>query len=530
MAFFKTKNDNDELARMNTLGPSSQAQSMGGQAAPQQQGQQAPMGGSQAPASASGSPTQAPAPKSTKGSGMGADLRKYVAANKPQSISQGVEKATQSQAQAVGQQIQKQQSDFMSKVNQQRDMQQRAFQQAQSALQQAQNIGAGQQLDDQAIQQFQQASQMKAQTPELDLTQAKAQAQRLGNIAQQAATGRKSDLLRQAFAGQGQKYTAGQSALDELILSGDRQAGERIVTQAQDAAKQQQQALAEARKQALAQRGELSAGAADIRQQLTSGAEQATEALRGQVEGRLEGINNLKQAFESGQLTQENIDQLGYDRLYGVDPSTYLKQATASSLATAEDLARSQALARLAGREQDIILDPTQVGAEDPTGLKALQDIIGQRKSEYEQGIGDLGFQRAGETLGLDLGGSLGLQQLSSEGAQRFFDRGAGILERAVSEGRVLTGSEVNALRNLGLEDRYKQLTTRDVGSRLSDPRYTAATTRTRQLLEAIKPQLSQYRQLQSKYNPNQVLSPIQAANGAVKQSKAQLLRKLLEK
>lgn len=526
MAFFKTKNDNDELARMNTLGPSSQAQTMGGQPAPQQQGQQAPMGGSQAPASASGSPTQAPAPKSTKGSGMGADLRKYVAANKPQSISQGVEKATQSQAQAVGQQIQKQQSDFMSKVNQQRDMQQRAFQQAQGALQQAQNLGAGGQLDDQAVQQFQQATQMKAQTPELDLTQAKAQAQRLGNIAQQAATGRKSDLLRQAFAGQGQKYTAGQSALDELILSGDRQAGERIITQAQDAAKQQQQALADARKQALAQRGELTSSATDIRQQLTSGAEEATEALRGQVEGRLEGINDLKEAFERNKLTQENIDQLGYDRLYGADPSNYLRQATASSLATAEDLARSQALARLAGREQDIILDPTQIGAEDPTGLKALQNIIGQRKSEYEQGMDALRFTGLGQNLG-------------AEQTRRLVTEGADLLRDAGS--RIFTDQEIQQLRDLGLSEdiiapteEYQYQDTTDgiitrTGQRVNRNAQLASLINLRNAVLGSDP-YNAYRQLQSKYNPNQVLTPVQAANGAVKQSKVQLLRKLLEK
>ncbi len=517
MAYFPKKTQQDELANMNSLGPTSQAQNTVQQNQNQVAGQ-APVGGASA---SSGSPEQAASPKSAKSSGMGADVRKYVNQNQPQNIATGVEKATDSQAQAVGQQVQKQQSQFMNQVNQQRSMQDQAYQKAQQSLQAAQNLGADGTLDDASVKQYQSAAQMQAQAPQLDLTAAQGQSQRLANTAQQAAAGRKSELLRQAFTGQGQAYTGGQSALDELILGGDTQAGERLVSQAQQTAKDQQANITQARRDALAQSGELQQQAADYRTGLTSGVDTAQDALRASLEERLGQTPKLRQAFESGQVTQDIIDQLGGNRLYGIDPLTYLKEANINSISTAEDLARARALAQLEQSQQDIITDPTAVGTQDVTGIKSLKDMVTQRQSEYESKINPVQSKlQAQEDL---------INQL----------RGLERITTPYTDIRGATGSDTQLGWNENIAD-YQDLINKAANTGLSRDQintlYQSRLTgwnagfdqNANSYLNPIRQNISG---INTQYDYNNVLTPtVSAANGAVKHSKVELLKKLMEK
>ena len=522
MAYFPKKNSQTELATMNSLGPTNQTQNT--IQAGQQSGMQAPVGGSSSSSSAS---SGANAPKSTKSSGMGADIRKYVNQNQPQSIASGVEKSTESQAQAVGQQVQKQQSQFMNQVNQQRSMAENAYNQAQNTINQAQNLGANATLDDNAIKQYQAASQMKATAPQLDLTAAQGQAQRLANTAQQAASGNKSELLRQAFTGQGQAYTGGQSALDELILGGDKTAGERLISQAQQVAQSQQANLADARRQAAQQSGGLEQQAADYRNQLGTGVTSAQDTLRADLEARLGQTPQLRQAFESGQITQDVIDQLGVDRLYGVDPLAYLREANISSVSSAEDLARAKALAQLGGTQQDIITDETQVGSEDVTGMQALQNMINERKADYESDYNPLS------------------EKISN--IQKFYDTNKGnayddvVKQFTTSSGASDMGDQVDtqavreyyekAAKELGLSDLTGMGVNRNVNDEMVRLLAAIENNSTSNLSRVLSPYQQQASSLQSKYDYNNLLTPtpVTAANGAIKESTASLLKRLLE-
>lgn len=517
MAYFQKNDQEEQLAKMNSVGPTEQAQ----QTIQQGQAQQAPVGGTEPSAVSASTPNNAP--KSTKSSGMGADIRKYVTQNRPQGITQGVEKATESQAQAVGQQIQKQQTDFMNQLNQQRQAQQSAYQNAQQTIQQAQNLGAQGTLDESAVSQFQKALNMAPTAPQLDLTTAQTGVNRLGNLAQEAASGRKSELLRQAFTRQGQAYTGGQSALDELILGGDTQAGERLVSQAQQAAQNQAQALRTARQQALTEGGALLGEAQQYRTDLSSGVDTAQEALRQSLQQRLESTPDIRTAIEENRLTQDMINQIGLqdNRLYGIDPLTYLRGLSTSSIATAEDLARANALAGLEQSQQDIILDPTQVGASDVSGIQALRDAVAGRQQEYESQYNPLqnkitDFNNVVNTLA-DMASQTNKYYATA-------NEGSDILQIPETIGRVFSpeiqsraaayGIDYNALSNLvrGNYDSQRKL------GYYND------------LVNSLRNQYQgDISNLQSQYGYNTFLNPVSAKDGAVKHSKSSLLKKLME-
>lgn len=513
MAYFPKKTQQDELASMNSLGPTSQAQNTVQQNQNQVAGQ-APVGGTSA---SSGSPEQAASPKSTKSSGMGADVRKYVNQNQPQNIAAGVEKATDSQAQAVGQQVQKQQSQFTNQVNQQRSMQEQAYQKAQQSLQAAQNLGADGTLDDASVKQYQSAAQMQSTAPQLDLTAAQSQSQRLANTAQQATTGRKSELLRQAFTGQGQAYSGGQSALDELILGGDTQAGERLVSQAQQAAKDQQVNITQARKDALAQTGGLQQQAADYRTGLTSGVDTAQDALKAALEGKYSSIQQLK---EGGDLTPELTQQLkdigltlpelyGKAQTFGMDLGS-LASGDLGAVATAEDLARARALAQLEQSQQDIILDPNRVGtAFDPE----VQAQLNEKFDAYNSGISaqQAPIDRFMELL-TSANPNLYTGSLNDTAEQRAAIIGQG---NRLYEGQNITQSLLKPTLD-ALRSQYQ--TRSDYGVQGYSP------SDVERLLKIASSNLSGY------WAPKVGDTSFIAANGGVKSTKSSLLKKLMEK
>lgn len=510
MAYFPNKNDTDQLARMNSLGPTEQAQTsvQQGQEDVQQNVQQ--QGGQQS----YDSPEQANAPTTTsgggsskRGSGMGSDIRKYISQNQASGIAQGVNKSTEQQAQSVANQINKQQSSFLDKVNQQRQMQESAFQKAQGIASQAGQLGADQSLSQEQISQYQNAVNMQSPQMNFDTTRVQQDVNRLGNVAQQASRGNRADILRNTFGRQGRSYTQGQSTLDEVLLGSNRQAGESIANRATELAQQQQEALRGATQQATQSLGEVSAQRQQGIQGLQEQTQQGYQGLREELQNRLAQTPDLREAFASGQITQDVLDTLGLEdnKLYGVDPTAYLKQVGISELASADELARANALAQLQGREQDIITNTGAVGAEDPYGLEVLKSRIAERRGEYEQGLSDYEAQQ---------------QDIAN--LKNFFNQ----------QGEMLLGR----IKNTASGNQLKSLLSK-AGVDWNDLKRNVKRSGLFSSAENIGKYLDQtagrrqaniLSQLQSTYNPDEALA-VNANNGAVKQSKASLLRKLLK-
>jgi len=137
-----------------------------------------------------------------------------------------------------------------------------------------------------------------------------------------------------------------------------------------------------------------------MREGIQTGIDDAQQALIDRLQGKvstaeqeLGSIPAMQRAFETGEFTPELLAELGLEdnRLYGVDPYEYLKGApTIANVATQEDLARAQALAGLEGTQQDIFLDPNEIGTYKDTetaSLDQLRDQIAMAKKAYESEI-----------------------------------------------------------------------------------------------------------------------------------------------
>lgn len=200
-------------------------------------------------------------------------------------------------------------------------------------------------------------------------------AQALMEKAQRADTeqGRR-ELLRDAF-GQ-DRYTSGMTSLDQLILGSDAGSRQQIAEATRGTAEALTGDISEARRQALSDVAGLTTESKALREQLGSDVESRQEALRADLQRRLETgegtfESDLQRALETGALSDQELEILGLDagaKLYGTDVGSFFKydpnKESISSIAQGTDLARAQALAALAGREQDIIADPSAMGRE----------------------------------------------------------------------------------------------------------------------------------------------------------------------
>lgn len=543
MAYFKTKQDQDQLARMNSLGPTNQAQGeiQQNQAGATQQGAPQPT------ATSSGSPEQAESVKSTsapKGSGMGADIRKYISQNQASGIESGVNQSIQKQAQNVGQQVEQQQQSFNQKLAQQRNIQNQAFQNAQSALQQAQGLTGEAQLSEDQVRAYQNALNQKQVGDQLNLSGAQQAMRDFSQSTQAAQSGNKAQLLRQTFGKQGQ-YTGGQSALDELILGADKQASANIVDTAKQAVEQQQSAISQAQREALRSLGEVNTERQAGKEALTTQAEDAYTGLGQTIQDRLNELpTDLREQFQSGQLSQEAIDALGLtdNKLYGLDPLQYLKQASASSVATQDELARANALAQLRGQEQDIILDPSAVGQEDAYGLEALRNAAAERQQAYESGISDYEAQQQDiKALSDYIYGNT--NTVGGVGKDAF-----GLANAGIGFNQILNNQRGIQLKNLlsqaGVSEKDFMDIARtrlgNIGTGGTNPQRGLSTTYfTKTDIENLLNQgvrrqnENQLNALRQQYTPDQILQAynvdvVSAKNGAIKSSKAEMLRKLL--
>lgn len=330
------------------------------------------------------------------GSGTFTNLAKYRQANQPaaQGIADAVTKSSENKAGEIGQAVQAQKSQFQSQVDANRARMEAASNFATGQIEQA-----GQEVPEQDTERFQsimnQPNQFNQATAnfvpqEQDLTQ-------MANTAQNAnRQDARMQLLKQTFGGQ-DAYTSGQQNLDDLIVSGDESARTQIAQAPQQAVQGLQDQIQQAKDYASAQKSALGQEEVAMREGIQTGVDDAQQALIDRLQGKVDtasaelgSIPAMQEAFQTGNFTPELLEELGLadNRMYGVDPLEYLKgAATIGNVATQEDLARAQALAGLEGSQQDIFLDPNEIGTYKDTetaSLDQLRDQVAMQKRAYE--------------------------------------------------------------------------------------------------------------------------------------------------
>lgn len=182
------------------------------------------------------------------------------------------------------------------------------------------------------------------------------------------------ELLRDALGAD--RYTSGMTSLDQLLLGSDESTRRQISKATKGTAEALTGDISSAKRAALADVAGLTTKSKALRQQLGTDLESQQEALRAALKQRLEtgeGLfeTDLQRALQTGALSDAELEILGLEagaKLYGTDVGSFFQydptKESISSIAQASDLARAQALASLAGREQDIITDPSAMGRE----------------------------------------------------------------------------------------------------------------------------------------------------------------------
>lgn len=201
----------------------------------------------------------------------------------------------------------------------------------------------------------------------LNLAQQQTQAQDLMNQAQSLSTAQgRRDLMRKEFGRQG-GYTSGQAALDNLILTGDREATSNLIQNSQQQAQAAQDEVNRAYQEGRITQDEMSRATANIQKDLQTNLESAQTTLTENLAERArtgEGtfIQQLRDKITSGQgLSQEDMNILGMtgQERFAQDPAEVLRnlniaedQFQISDVANMTDLERANALARLGGEAQ----------------------------------------------------------------------------------------------------------------------------------------------------------------------------------
>lgn len=571
MAYIPSE-DEDQQSGMNVLTPAGQSQSQ-----IQQEQQNLQPQGSAAPATSQPTAGQSNAASSGgKGSGTFTNLQKYMDANKPatQNIAKEVTKSSERQASQIGKQIQDQKSQFQQQVDANRARMQSAQNFANQQIQQA-----GQQpVDQSAVTRFQNILNQPNQFNQAsaDYSGIQNQVQNLQNLSDRSnRQDARMQLLRGAFGGD--RYTMGQQALDDFLVASSPTAREQVAQAPVSAFQNLQSQLQDARQSGEVSRAALSRDEAAMKDALRSGVDTAQDVLRSDLEARRNAIATslgsgpqLRDAIASGNVSQELLDTLGLDdnRLYGVDVNEYLTAApTLEGIATQADLDRATALAQLEGTNQDILLDPSQVGTYEQAEadqLQRLRDAVAQRKGEYEsESAGTRGLisdlERANELLPFLTQGAPELDrtyqrwnnersaqaQANQELMNNFYGdvlaraSEKGISKEAVEllspfiaqqagfnyEPGIGVGQAVNPLRDLSNQDsdsfrrmsRFATAIRNEAGGpTFADPQG---------ILQALRDDLTG---IQNRYDYQDVLGPIAAKDGAVKNAKLDVLKKLL--
>ena len=218
-------------------------------------------------------------------------------------------------------------------------------------------------------------------------------------------------LLRDTFAGGNKQYTRGQTALDQLLLQGDRPVAEQFISQTKQLGTATSKQAQDARRAALQELGRVSTEASNLRTGLAKGVTDAQTGITADVQGAQASgagsyLSKLKQAYEDGLLSQEQAERLGLQQgqAYGVDIAgklaDYKGLSTAESAASKSDLVRAQALAKLAGQqEQTIFANADQVGElsqAEKARLGEIQGSVSDAQKEYNRRLAEAQSTREG--------------------------------------------------------------------------------------------------------------------------------------
>lgn len=515
-----------------------------------------------------------------KGSGTYTNLQAYQKANQgaTQNISDAVQKAQNIGAQKIGQQIQQKQSEFQRQVDENRQRLDQAGQFIDQTV-----SGAGQEMDDTAFNRFQNLlsgqEQYQAATPDFSQLENQISSFSIPNQGLDRQNAR-MELLRRTFGGN-ERYTTGQRALDDFLVAGSQEARQIMAEAPQRAAQNLQNQLAAARTASEQERALLGQEGQSLQTRAQESVDAAQQSLLDQLEARKQGIADelgiapqLKEAVASGNVPQELLDQLGLEdnRLYGVDVNEFLTAApTLEGIATQEDLARAQALAKLEGTEQDIFLDPTQIGTFQDTEqnqIQALKDAVAARRGEYmseseqlrnllgeldenydnilglmpdisDYGALDQGYsgrfweqqkehaaanRSRSATFNTDLNrraGELGISQDLVQLLRPYIEQQSGFINYGQTLGNPYRAEEG---QGVGIGNMYRDLGL-DVGTDYGNWENRYNLVDPDRLKTLLTDALSG---IQGQYDYDNVLGPVSAKDGAVKSTRMEALRKLL--
>lgn len=262
----------------------------------------------------------------------------------------------------------------------------------------------------------------------LNLSAESRQAQDIMDNAQRLQTNQgRREALRETFGAQG-GYTSGQASLDNLILTGNKDATRDLIQNARSEAQETQNQLQEAFRQGRISQDELTRGTQALQRELEESISSAEQTLMSDLESRVQSgegtyIKELADKLNSGQgLSEEDMNILGLtgEERYNIDPTTLLSQYDPTQyniqdVANLTDVARAQSLARLSGEDQQTMLLNEQeianrnlrgegdqqtrtlneLSAADRAGLQQFKDDLssGQKYANVDDAIGGLRSQ-----------------------------------------------------------------------------------------------------------------------------------------
>lgn len=325
-----------------------------------------------------GAPSPGPSTTAPIGSGSFTNLQQYIEANRPkaQELGQKIAGGISQEAEQLRGEVAGQRETTLGAGSQISQEQQR-IEQAQPFVTQAiEQAGTGP-TDTERFSRILGGQGGVEAGP--DLSQERQQAQALQERSKELSTagGRFSELGR-LVGGKSATYSAGQRALDELMLTGApnraqqiKQAraataglGEQVGTLGTDVTAR----LAEQQ----AARGELAGTAAEQLEAARTGLTETTaEQLAAAKATGAEDYQRILASLQSGQLSAEDLQTLGLtegQQSYNISPEDFLTQAgdpTLTGVSTPEQVARYQMLQQLSGQTGPGIyggIDPTTAG------------------------------------------------------------------------------------------------------------------------------------------------------------------------
>ena len=443
MAFLPGDDDQDENGQgLNVLGDQQQQTD-------QPQTSTGPVGSTGAPTP----PSVQASPQQQRGSGSFVNLNRFIQENQPatQKLAGAVTKGIEKEAGQVRKGLEKSQERFQQGLQQGQQRLQQSKDFAQQAVQKA-GTGQLQDIDFQRFQNIASGSETFANVAPIDLSQQQAKLRALKSLAGRPESEQaRTSLVDRTF--KGPRRTAGQTALDTLLLGASPQASQQIAQQArttltelpQDIAQQRLQSIrdvqglreqaqaftgkeGEAFKSVAGEQGALQQAEAPIQQRITDRRQQL-ETDRANILGKLQRFeplttNEMESLGVTNPQTQKTLQGIIANAKFDVskflpefDPTT----VGSATEATEAERQRINALNRLIGREA-LAEGPANLQFDADRAVRAFLESrddqgvtfdtqTGQFEGEESAigGIEDLLFAPVTITKGVaDLAGGLG--------------------------------------------------------------------------------------------------------------------------